>query len=209
MSTRRASRLRCDARQIRRGSIMDLLTAARQGFATTTAGPEIREQALKYLGQWLSGPEFVAYRPQLQWLIDKKQWAGLLDRFYQILPFGTGGRRGAVGIGPNRMNLWTLGASVQGHCEYLKQRFPELPRLLVVLAYDVRQFEDKRKQYNPELPNPVLHLSSKALAHHAAGVYVANGIHVAILPPDSPRYMATPELSFVIRHLSAHGGLNI
>jgi len=54
-----------------------------------------------------------------------------------------------------------------------------------------------------------LHLSSKGLAHHAAGVYAANRIQAATLPPDSPRYLATPELSFVIRYLQAHGGLNI
>jgi phosphoglucomutase/phosphomannomutase len=133
----------------------------------------------------------------------------LLDRFCQILPFGTGGRRGAVGIGPNRMNLWTLGASVQGHCEYLKERFPGVDPLHVVLAYDVRQFEDQRRQYNPELPNPVLHLSSRDLARHAACVYAANGIHAYILPPDSPRYLATPELSFTVRLLGARGGLNV
>ena len=73
----------------------------------------------------------------------------------------------------------------------------------------MRQFEDKRKQYNPALPNPVLHLSSRDLAQHAAGVYAANGIHAHILPPDSTRYLATPELSFTIRFLQAHGGLNI
>ncbi len=112
----------------------------------------------------MTEPDFVAYRPQLEWLIQTGQWASLLDRFCQILPFGTGGRRGAVGIGPNRMNLWTLAASVQGHCEYLKERFPETAAIHVVLAYDVRQFEDKRKQYNPALPNPVLHLSSRDLA---------------------------------------------
>src|SRR5262249_3155999 len=142
------------------------------------------------------------------------QWAGLLDRFCQILPFGTGGRRGAVGIGPNRMNLWTLAASVQGHCEYLRERFPDAgtsgkPPLRVVVAYDVRQFEDQRKSYAPALPNPVFHLSSKDLAHHAAGVYAANGVHVFILPPDSTRFLATPELSFAIRYLGAHGGLNL
>src|SRR5919206_249185 len=92
--------------------------------------------------------------PQIEWLIREKQWPGLLDRFYQILPFGTGGRRGPVGIGPNRMNLWTLGASVQGHCEYLRERFPGIQPLQVVLAYDVRQFEDKRQSYNPALSNP-------------------------------------------------------
>src|SRR6266542_418812 len=188
---------------------MALLEQARKGFQTVETDAALKEQALKFLGQWLTRLEFAAYRPQLEWLIQTQQWAGLLDRFYQILPFGTGGRRGAVGIGPNRMNLWTLTASVQGHCEYLKERFPDLDHLLIVVAYDVRQFEDTRRNYNPALPNPVLHLSSKGLAHHAAGVYVANGIRVAILPPDSPRYLATPELSFSIRRLGAPGGLNL
>jgi len=188
---------------------MDLLAQASEGFQSVPADPPIREQAFKFLRQWLTDAEFAAYRPQLRWLIETKQWAGLLDRFCQILPFGTGGRRGPAGIGPNRMNLWTLGASVQGHCEYLKERFPEAQRLQVVLAYDVRRFEDKRKQYNSDLPNPVLHLSSRDLAQYAAGVYAANHIHALILPPDSKRYLATPELSFTIRQLGAQGGLNI
>jgi phosphoglucomutase len=188
---------------------MDLLAQAAEGFRGVEADPRLKDQALRSLGQWLTEPEFAAYRPQLDWLIRTAQWPGLLDRFYQILPFGTGGRRGAVGIGPNRMNLWTLGASVQGHCEYLKERFPGVSSLRVALAYDVRRFKDRRRSYNPELPNPVLHLSSKDLAHHAACVYAANGIEAWLLPPDSPRYLATPELSFLIRQLHAHGGLNI
>jgi phosphoglucomutase/phosphomannomutase len=190
-------------------TIMDLLAQATDGFKTVEADPALKEQALKNLRHWLTDPQFAAYRPQLQWLIETRQWAGLVDRFFQIMPFGTGGRRGPVGIGPNRMNLWTLGASVQGHCEYLKERFPGVERLQVALAYDVRQFEDKRRQYNPALPNPVLHLSSKGLAQHAAGVYAANGIHAHVLPPDSKHYLATPELSFTIRFLGCHGGLNI
>jgi phosphoglucomutase/phosphomannomutase len=188
---------------------MDLLAEATEGFKGIEADAALKDQALRNLSQWLTEFQFAAYRAQLEWLIQTKQWAGLLDRFHQILPFGTGGRRGPVGIGPNRMNLWTLGASVQGHCEYLRERFPGVSPLRVVLAYDVRRFEDKRKNYNPELPNPVLHLSSKSLAHHAAGVYAANRIHAVTVPPDSPCYLATPELSFVIRHLQAHGGLNI
>ena len=164
---------------------------------------------LKHLSHWLSSAEFTGYRPQLTWLIENKQWAGLLDRFYQILPFGTGGRRGPVGIGPNRMNLWTLGASVQGHCEYLKERFAGAQPLRVALAYDVRQFEDKNKRYNAALPNPVLHLSSRAFAQYAAGVYAANGIHAHVLPDGSARFLLTPELSCTIRHLKGHGGLNI
>jgi phosphoglucomutase len=188
---------------------MDLLQQALEGIRGIDADVSYKEQAAQHLRRWLTEEEFTPYRPQIAWLIQTGQGAGLLDRFYQILPFGTGGRRGAVGIGPNRMNLWTLGASVQGHCEYLKERFPGVEPLHVVLAYDVRQFEDKRHSYNASLPNPVLHLSSKTFAHYAAGVYVANGIHAHILPEASTRYLATPELSFFIRKLSAHGGLNI
>jgi phosphoglucomutase/phosphomannomutase len=188
---------------------MDLMAQVAKGFPTVTPNAAVQDKAMEYLRRWLTTAEFASYRPQLEWLIAQQNWTGLLDRFYQILPFGTGGRRGAVGIGPNRMNLWTLGASVQGHSAYLKERFPGTGTLCVVLAYDVRQFEDKRKQYNPALPNPVLHLSSRDLAQHAAGVYAANGIEATILPSDSKHFLATPELSFTIRHLGAHGGLNI
>src|SRR5438105_1032921 len=127
---------------------MDLLAQALAGMQTIDADPAYKDQAARNLRRWLSEPEFVAYRPQLEWLVQTRQYAGLLDRFYQILPFGTGGRRGAVGSGPNRMNLWTLGASVEGHCEYLKERFPDAGPLKVVLAYDVRQFEDRKQSYN-------------------------------------------------------------
>lgn len=188
---------------------MDLIDAAEKGFQTVHADPAYKTRAIEFLRQWLGGADFATYRPQLEWQIAVGRWADLLDAFYQVLPFGTGGRRGAVGIGPNRMNLWTLGASVQGHCEYLKVYFPGVTELHVALAYDVRQFEDKRKVYNPDLPNPVLHLSSRDFAQFAARVYAANGIRSHILPPDSQRFLATPELSFAIRYLRAHGGLNV
>jgi phosphoglucomutase/phosphomannomutase len=188
---------------------MELLQQALTGIQTVDADEAYKKQAAQNLERWLSDDAFAPYRPQLEWLIGSRQWAGLLDRFYQILPFGTGGRRGAVGIGPNRMNLWTLGASVQGHCEYLRERFHGQAELRVVLAYDVRQFEDQRRSYHRDLPNPVLHLSSKRFAQHAAGVYAANGIHAYTLPDNSLRYLATPELSHAIRFLQAHGGLNV
>jgi phosphoglucomutase/phosphomannomutase len=188
---------------------MEQLAQAEAGFREIEADDALKAQALRYLRQWLTEPGFAPYRPQLDWLIAARQWPGLLDRFCQILPFGTGGRRGPVGVGPNRMNRWTLAASVQGHCEYLKERFPEAGRLRVALAYDVRRFEDRRKQYNPHLPNPVLHLSSRDLAEDAAGVYAANGVDAFILPADSKHFLATPELSFTIRRLGAHGGLNV
>src|SRR6266403_2865879 len=126
---------------------MESPALALAGIKTVAADRSIHEAAAKNLARWLTEPDFAPYKPQLEWLIREKNWPGLLDRFYQILPFGTGGRRGAVGIGPNRMNLWTLGASVQGHAEYLKEKFPNTPNLSVALAYDVRQFEDQKKNY--------------------------------------------------------------
>ena len=188
---------------------MDSLAAVRAGFATIDADPALKEKALSNLDAWLTQPEFAGYRPQIEWMIGTAKWSVLLDSFYQIMPFGTGGRRGAVGIGPNRMNLWTLGASVQGHCEYLRQRFPDVHPFNVVLAFDVRQFEDRRGVYNRDLPNPVLHLSSREFCQYAAGVYAANGIISHILAAESKRFVPTPELSFTIRHLGAQGGLNM
>src|SRR5687767_12380758 len=161
---------------------MDLLDQALDGLQTVDADPQFERQAASNLKRWLTDAEFAPYHAQLEWLIRTEQWAGLLERFQGTLPFGTGGKRGPVGIGPNRMNLWTLGTSVQGHCEYLRERFPSQAALKVVIAYDVRRFEDQRKSYNPELPNPVLHLSSKRFARYAACVYAASGIHVHILP---------------------------
>jgi phosphoglucomutase len=188
---------------------MTPLDLVRAGFASIDADAVLKARALDAVAAWLTDPQFADYRPQLDWLIRQQQWSVLLDSFYQVLPFGTGGRRGSVGIGPNRMNLWTVGASVQGHCVYLKEKFPGVEPLRVVLGYDARRFLDQRKVYNPGLPNPVLGLSSRNLAEHAAGVYAANGVHVHVLPADSRRYVTTPELSFTIRLLKAHGGLNV
>ena len=188
---------------------MDRLEAAKAGFANVDTDQSVKDAALQNLETWLTKPGYEAYRPQIDWLIDQGNWSLLVDSFYQVLPFGTGGRRGPVGIGPNRMNLWTLGASVQGHCQYLKERFPDVDPIRVVLAYDVRKFLDKNGNYNPDLPNPVLGLTSRAFCEYAAGVYAANGIQSLILPTDSQRYVSTPELSYTIRETKAHGGLNM
>jgi phosphoglucomutase len=188
---------------------MALLNEALAGFDRLDATAYQRQAAGVCLRRWLTEDAFAPYRPQLAWLIETQQWAGLLDRFYQIMPFGTGGRRGAVGIGPNRFNSWSLSSSVQGHCEYLRERFPARGALRVVIAYDVRQFEDQRKQYNAELPNPVLHRSSRQFACEAACVYAANGITAYLPAEHGGRFVATPELSYTIRALEAHGGLNV
>ncbi len=188
---------------------MDRTAQIAAGFAPLHAPAEVKARAAGALATWLAHPEYAQYRPQLDWLIAENRWSFLLDSFYQVLPFGTGGRRGSVGIGPNRMNLWTLGASVQGHCEYLRQRFPKRSELVVVLAYDVRQFHDTKGVYNPSLPNPVIGLTSRQFCEHAAGVYAANGVVAVMLPEGSSRYTPTPELSYSIRSLGAQGGLNM
>lgn len=188
---------------------MDLFACAKVGFSQLEVPESLRMKAQKNLELWLTSEEFVTYRPQIEWLIQKGDFSGLLDRFFQILPFGTGGRRGAVGIGPNRMNLWTLGASVQGHSDYLKQKFPGKKNITVCLAYDVREFRDKNGRYSKDLPNPILGLSSRDFAHHAAKIYAANGIVSYVLSPTSHSFYATPELSLAIRRFGAQGGLNI
>ena len=188
---------------------MDLFACAKVGFSQLEVPESLRMKAQKNLELWLTSEEFVTYRPQIEWLIQKGDFSGLLDRFFQILPFGTGGRRGAVGIGPNRMNLWTLGASVQGHSDYLKQKFPGKKDITVCLAYDVREFRDKNGRYSKDLPNPILGLSSRDFAHHAAKIYAANGIVSYVLSPTSHSFYATPELSLAIRRFGAQGGLNI
>ena len=129
--------------------------------------------------------------------------------FYQVLPFGTGGRRGAVGIGPNRMNLWTLGASVQGHCEYLKRnsrrraaaRRAGLRRAAAswiagrstIPSCPIRCSVFRAKTFATSQPQSTWPTASTCTSCHRI----------------RPRYYATPELSFVIRRLHAHGGLNI
>ncbi len=188
---------------------MDRLAQVAAGFATIDAEAALKAKATENLTAWLTDAEFSAYRPQLEALIHAGKWSLLLDSYYQVMPFGTGGRRGSVGVGPNRMNLWTLGASVQGHCDYLKQRFPGEAKLQVAMAYDVRVFKDQRGVYDPSKPNPVLNLTSRNFCEYAAGVYAANGIHAHLLPEGVKRYLSTPELSFTIRHLKAHGGLNM
>lgn len=185
-----------------------MVHALAQGFADLSVATHHKQAAQDGIERWLTDAIFAPYRPQLQWLIDQRQWSLLLDSFYRMLPFGTGGRRGPVGIGLNRFNPWTLALSVQGHVAYLRERYPHQD-LSVVIAYDVRVFNDLRSLYNPDLPLPFRGMTSCDFAQAAAGVYTANGAHVYMLPEDSTTYMSTPELSFAIRYLKTTAGLNI
>lgn len=184
------------------------LEQVRQGFETLDFEPDIKQAALDALEPWLTDERFADSRPQLLRLIEKQAWDTLFDAFWQIIPFGTGGRRGPVGLGTNRINHHTLLTSVQGHAEILKETYPG-EQLTVVLAYDVRIFQDRRGVYDPDLPNPLMNVRSADFAARAAAVYAANGLKVLMLDPHGDTFMSTPELSLAIRRHKAHGGLNV
>jgi phosphoglucomutase/phosphomannomutase len=179
-----------------------LMAKAKDGFGSLEVSEKYTDSALKWLAVWLTDSAFDEYVPQIRYLVEKGRWNFLLDSFYQVIPFGTGGRRGLVGIGPNRINTWTIQASAQGHSQYLIKAFGEAAkRQGVVLTYDVRKYTQKGI-YDDSLPNPVMDLDGKRLAVAAAEVYAANHIHVYLY--DAAR--STPQLSFTIRHLNAVSG---
>lgn len=170
--------------------------------------PDVHAAAETALQRWLTEPAFAEWAPLVRALVAAERWNLLIDSFWQVMPFGTGGRRGTVGVGPNRFNPWSLAASVQGHAVFLKKRLGNRP-LTVVIAYDVRAFRDATGSFPADVPNPLLGLTSRDFAEIAAGVYAANGVHTVLLAPGSDTFMSTPELSFAIRHLGADAGLNI
>jgi phosphoglucomutase len=178
------------------------LKKTQEGFKTLDLSEKYKDAALERLRIWLTDPAFTDYGPQIEYLVETEKWGVLLDSFYQVIPFGTGGRRGLVGIGPNRINVWTIQASAQGHSQYLIRQYGEEAKQRgVVLTYDVRKYTQKGI-YDDAQPNPVMDLDCKELALAAAKVYAANGIKVFIF--DGVR--STPELSFAIRHLKAVSG---
>ncbi len=135
----------------------------------------------------------------------------LFDAFRQVLPFGTGGRRGRVGYGLNRLNRTTVAMTVQGHCQYLRNANPCRRDMVVVIAHDVRVFHDISGIYE-FLGNshPLLGVSSRAFAKLACEIYVGNGIKCYLPSPFTDHAgMTTPELSYLIGRLHAVGGINI
>ena len=131
--------------------------------------------------EWSKPPFDEETRAQLNLL---KQNPGQLDdAFYKDLEFGTGGMRGIMGIGTNRINAYTLGKSTQGLCDYLKSAFPKIA-IKVVIAYDCRN-------------------NSKSLAVKVAEIFSANNVKVFIFSD----LRTTPELSFAVKYLEAHCGI--
>ncbi len=166
------------------------------------------DDALAELARWSTSPDTSRWHALLEAMTAEGRYDELADAFARILPFGTGGRRGAVGVGPNRMNPWTLGTSVEGHVRYLRRRFAD-DDIAVVVTYDVRRFADVRERYPKGVPSPLDGLTSRSLAELAARIYAAHGVTVWIQPSSDRTCLATPELSFLIRHLGAQGGLNV
>jgi len=186
------------------------LKIAVDGFSRINVAPEMKEKTIANLGQWLTDQRFEEAVPQIEYLIESANFNALFDAFFQQIPFGTGGRRGPVGFGRNRINPFTIGTSIQGHCTFLKEYAREsTDGLSVVVAYDVRVFRDLRGVYDPNRPNPLLGKTSRDFATIAAQVYAANGIQAWFPEPGIGRNLSTPELSFTIRRLGSHGGLNV
>ena len=131
--------------------------------------------------EWSKPPFDKETRAQLNLL--KQNPEQLDDAFYKDLEFGTGGMRGIMGIGTNRINAYTLGKSTQGLCDYLKSAFSKIP-IKVVIAYDCRN-------------------NSKSLAVKVAEIFSANNIKVFIFSD----LRTTPELSFAVKYLEAHSGI--
>lgn len=186
-----------------------LLDLARTGFEQLSITPKFRAAALENFARWLDDAANATARPQIERFVHNENFDALLDAFFREIPFGTGGRRGPVGFGTNRINHATIATSIEGHCRFLRARFPDRDQLSVVVAYDVRAFKDLRGTYARELENPLLGVTSKDFACTAASVYAANSIQVWMPDVGEDRYTSTPELSFAIRRLEAQGGLNL
>jgi len=143
-------------------------------------------QAVKTKAQtWLSPVFDEETRKQVTFLLnnDEKE---LYESFYINLEFGTGGLRGIMGVGTNRINKYTIGMATQGLCNYLKKNFSDLPEIKVAIAHDSRN-------------------NSRFFAEITAAVFSANGIKVYLFDDLRP----TPELSFAIRHLQCQSGVVI
>ena len=129
---------------------------------------------------WLSSDYDEATRAEIKKL-QKENPADLEDAFYKELEFGTGGLRGIMGVGTNRMNKYTVGMATQGYANYLKQSFKEVK---VAIAHDSRN-------------------NSRAFAEIVANIFAANGVKVYLFESLRP----TPELSFAIRYFGCQGGV--
>ena len=136
--------------------------------------------------QWLA-PEFdEETKKAIEKMLNDKDKTNLVEAFYKDLEFGTGGLRGIMGAGSNRMNIYTVGMATQGLANYLKKNFSDKPQISVVVCHDCRN-------------------NSRLFAETVANIFSANNIKVYLFDDMRP----TPECSFAIRHFKCQSGVNI
>lgn len=136
--------------------------------------------------KWLGEQYDEVTRTEVRAMLDAEDKTPLIEAFYKDLEFGTGGLRGIMGAGTNRMNIYTVGAATQGLANYLKDTFKELLQISVAVGHDVRN-------------------NSRRFAELTAEVFAANGIKVYLFDGPCP----TPEVSYAIRKLGCQSGVMI
>ena len=134
--------------------------------------------------EWLSDTYDKETREKVKELLDAEDPTELIDSFYRSLEFGTGGLRGIMGVGTNRMNIYTVGAATQGLSNYLKVNFADLDEIKVAIGHDCRN-------------------NSRLFAETSAKIFAANGIKAYLFEDLRP----TPELSYAIRELGCQSGI--
>lgn len=136
--------------------------------------------------QWLTSFFDEETQKTVKAMLEKEDKTDLIESFYKNLEFGTGGLRGIMGAGSNRMNIYTVGMATQGFANYLKKNFADRDQISVVVCHDCRN-------------------NSRLFAETVANIFSANGIKVYLFDDMRP----TPECSFAIRHLGCQSGVNI
>jgi phosphoglucomutase len=142
------------------------------------------EQVKAKAAEWLTEVYDTGTQAEVKRMLANEDTTELVDSFYKDLEFGTGGLRGIMGAGTNRMNIYTVGAATQGLSNYLKKEFANLPEIKVAIGHDCRN-------------------NSRLFAETSAKIFAANGIRVYLFDDLRP----TPELSFAIRELECQSGI--
>jgi len=136
--------------------------------------------------EWLNGPYDQETKAGVKRMMEAEDKSELVESFYRDLEFGTGGLRGIMGVGSNRMNIYTVGAATQGLCNYLNREFKQREQISVVVGHDCRN-------------------NSRLFAETVANIFSANGIKVYLFEDLRP----TPEISYAIRRLGCQSGVII
>ena len=147
---------------------------------------ELIKQCEERAQQWLTPAFDEETRKEVKAMLDAEDKSALVDAFYQNLEFGTGGLRGIMGAGTNRMNKYIVGMATQGFANYILKAFPGEENLSVVVGHDCRN-------------------NSRLFAETVAAIFSANGIKAYLFESLRP----TPEISFAIRELGAKAGVNV